>query len=586
MTQLGLATNDLAPPAITPVFPTVAAAPIPVTSEAPTITPVVWQPQTAPTPLAATLNVDSLLPEPFDAEPPALIFGTAPTAFSDLVPESPGINIQFEYPDLVVNLPAPPSLLTVSTKTFDGVSLPTVDESVPELVAVAPTLVEYNPGASYSSALLTTVQATFIDRITNGGTGLPPEAEAAIWSRGREREAIAYQDALNDLERMERMGFAYPPGVYADARLKVNTEMRARTVSISREIMIKQAELEVQNIQQSLTQAVQLESTLLNYNNQVEQRLFDSSKYATEAGISIYNAKVQAYGAFLDAYKTKIAIYEAKIRGELARVDAYKTEVAAEQLKSDINNARVNQFKILTDAALSNIEIFKAQVGAIQAKADIEKLKIQIFGEQVRAYTAKIGAYTAGVEGFRATVQAEGAKQEAYRSQVQAYAAEVDAIVKIVDARIEEYKGRIAAKNAEWEGYKAAYQGEAARAQAIAANNSSLVEAYRAEIAGDTGYNDVLTKQWQVAVDQAQRTSEIGISAAKANAELYLNTRSLAVDSAKVGAQVSAQIAAASLNAVNYSYNNSVGYSSSNNAGLSASLSTSRNYSYSENVSV
>jgi hypothetical protein len=56
----------------------------------------------------------------------------------------------------------------------------------------------------------------------------------------------------------------------------------------------------------------------------VEQRFFDSCKYATEAGVSIYNAKVQAYAAFVDAFKARIAVYEATIRGELAKVDATK----------------------------------------------------------------------------------------------------------------------------------------------------------------------------------------------------------------------------------------------------------------------
>jgi hypothetical protein len=581
---------NFTPIQVVPEFPTTPSPPIPLTSSAPSLEPVLFTSPISPTPFVGDIDIGNLLPEPFDDEPPLLAFPTAPDAFSSVAPTSVGVQLQYEEPTLSVNLPAPPNLFSLSTRSFDGVTLPTIDENVPELVAVAPTITQYTPGDFYNSALLSEAQATLLDRIKNGGTGLPPEVENAIWDRGREREAIAYREALDELDKMETMGFSLPPGVYVDARLKVNTEMRARTVSISREVMIKQAELEVQNIRESLGQAIQLESTLINYNNQVEQRLFDAAKYSTDAGIAIYNARVQAYAAFLDAYKTKVAIYEAKIRGELAKVEAYRSEIAAEQAKADINNALVNQFTAQTNAALSAVEIYKAQIAGIQAKADIEKLKVSIFGEQVRAYTARIGAYTAQVEGFKASVQAESAKQEAFRNQVVAYSAKVDAAVKVADARIEEYKGRLQAKIAEWEAYKSAYQGEAAKAQAITANNSTLVDGYRAEVAALTGYNDVLTRQWQAAVAQAQAQAEIGVSAAKANSDSYMTSMSLAADASKASAQVAAQVAAARLNQVNYSFNNSrgysVGYSVSNSAAFNAGVSDSTSSNANENFNV
>ena len=581
MAQLGVATAGLQPPVITPVFPTSPAAPATAQAAMPTVQPVIVTPPSSPAPLSETLSIDNLLPATFDESPPLLLFGTAPLPFSEPAPDAPGVDVSYTMPQLTLTLPAAPGLLSLNVSKFDGVTLPTIDEAVTELTAVAPTVVDYTPGAYYTSSLLSSLQTTLADRITNGGTGIPAAAENAIWDRQREREFIVADDAIRDLERMESLGYALPPGVYMDARYRINTEMRARQMSLGREIMIKQAELEMENIRRSLEVATQLEGTLVNYNNQVEQRLFESSKYATEAGIEIYNAKVRAYAAYLETYKTKVAIYEARIRGELAKVEVYKVQVQAEETKAQINTALVNQFKVQTDAALANVEVFKAQVMAIQSKAELEKLKINIFGEQVRAYTAKISAYTAGVEGFRATVQAEGSKQDAYKSQVAAYAAKVDATVKTIEAKIEEYKGRVMAKTAEWEGYKAAYQGEAARAQAITAGNQTLIEGYKAQVAGVAGYNETLTKQWQVSIDQAQRVSEIAVASAKANGELYVTTRSLALDAAKVGSQVSAQIAAASLNAVNYSYSNTFGYSASANNSASNSYSNSFAQSYS-----
>lgn len=583
-TALNAIIDSLIPPTYTPVFPSNPGAPVPLTSSPPTLQPVVWNMPSPPTAFVGEVDIDSLLPEPFDEAPPVLTFGSAPTAFSEVAPSAPGINLQFEYPDLEVSLPAPPSLLSLSVSKFGGLTFPSIDTNIPVLTAVAPSDFQYTPGAQYTSALLTTLKTTLQDRIQNGGTGLPAAIEGALWDRAREREYRQKADALAELERMESLGYALPPGMYLNSRIKIETEINYNIANLSREIAIKQAELELENVLKALDTATQLEGTLINYANQVEQRVFDAARYATEAAISVYNAKVQAYAAYLDAYKTKVAVYEAQIRGELAKVEAYKAEIASEQAKADINRALVDQYKTQADVALANVEIFKAEVGAIQAKAEIEKLKIETFGEQVRAYAAKINAYTAGVEGYRTSIQAEATKQEAFRSQVQAYTAQVDSAVKQIEARIEEYKGRLAAKSTEWDGYRSAAEAESSRARAIAANNQSLVDAYQAEVSGISSYNDVLTKQWQVALDQSQRVAEIGVSAYKANGDLYIAAKSLATDAAKISAQVSAQIGAAALNATNFSNSQSVSYSysRSNSNSNSVNKTNTRSESASE----
>lgn len=577
MLTLGQLSREINPPAITPEFPTVGDAPALTVPTPPTFDNIVWASPNIPTPFTGTLDIGQYLPDPFDANPPVLSFGDAPAPFSANVPDAPGINTQFEYPDLTVNLPAPPSLLSISTSKFDGVTIPTLAEAVPTLNLVAPSIREYTPGAQYTSALLTSLKNTLQDRIDNGGTGLKPEIEEAIWNRGRDREYRQMRDALADLERMETLGFAFPPGVYVDARVKIQTEMGYNSANISREIMIEQAKLELQNVLKALDTATALEGNMLNYTNQVEQRLFESTRYATQAGVEIYNSQVRAYAAYVDAYKTKVAIYEAQIRGELAKVEAYKAEIDAEQAKAQINTALIAQYKTQADVALASIEVYKAQIAAIQTKAEIEKLKVQIFGEQVRAYGARVNAYTAGVEGFRATIQAEASKQDAFKSQVDAYTAQVNAAVRVSDAKIAEFKGRVDAKTAEWQAFTAQAEAEAARVRALSQSQTAEAEVYRSVVSGTASYNEVLTKQWQAAVEQKQRAAEIGVSAAKASSDLYLTTRGLALDAAKVGAQVSAQLGAAALNAVNWS--NTTSNSSSYQSSLSQSINENYNYS-------
>lgn len=585
--RLGDAVADLSPPTIEPNFPEGPSAPAISVPTAPTMTPIVWTAPDAPPQFTGTLNVDDLLPAAFEEDAPELIFAAAPATFNEAAPDAPGIDTSYEMPELELTLPAAPDLLSISISPFDGLNLPTVDFEIPELTVEAPSIREYVPGANYTSALLTAVQTKLQDVVENGGTGLDADVENAIWDRGREREARSRSDAIRGLDKMEEMGFALPPGVYTDARIKIETESDFVNRGLSREVMIKQAELAYTATKDRLDQAIVLEGKMMDYSNAVEQRLFESCKYATEAGIAIYNARVQAYAAYVDAYKARVQIYEAQVRAEIARVDAYRAQIEAETAKAQVNKALVDMYRTQVDASLANVEVFKARIGAIQARAEIERNKIQIFGEQVKAYATRVQAYTAGVEGYRATIMAEGAKQEAFKSQVDAYAARVGAGVKVIEARIAAFRGDLDANVSRWEAYKSAYQAESAKAQALAAGNSSLAETYKAEVQGVASYNETLTKQWQAGIELAGRVAEIGIQAAKANAELYVTVRQSAIEAAKVGAQVSAQLGAAALNAINWStsYNNSNAWGVNTSYSRSKSDSDSTSYSESYNES-
>jgi hypothetical protein len=590
--RLGDATAGLAPPVISAEFPTGGSAPAITVTPPPTMTEVVWTAPAAPAEFTEDLDVDDFLPEPFTETAPTLVFGTAPAEFTNPVPDAPGVDLSFAMPELDLTLPARPDLLAISVSKFGGMNLPTFDADAPQLDLVAPSIREYVPGEQYTSALLTALQTSLLERVTEGGTGLNQDVENAIWDRGREREARSKRAALDELEQMEDLGYALPPGIYLDARVKIATETDYAERGHSREVMIKSAELELDNVKHALTTATALEGQTIEYTNAVEQRLFEASRYATEAGVAIYNAKVQAFGALVDAYRAQVQVYEAQIRGEIAKVEAYKAEVEAESAKAQINRALVDQYQAEITAALANVEVFKARIDAVRVRAEIEKTKVEIYGEQVRGYVAQVNAYTAGVEGFRARIQAEATKQEAFTSQVNAYRAQVDANSKVIDARIATYRGKLDAFVAQWDAYKSAYQAEAARAAAIGSLNSSRADAYRAEVQGVASYNDVLTRQWQAALDQAQRVSEIGINTAKANAELYMTTRSLALDAAKVGAQVSAQLGAAAINTINWStsYSNSISKADSTSrsdaltVSNSVSSSTSTNYNYNASV--
>lgn len=586
---LGLIAQDMAAPTIDPEFPTGPSAPATSIPTAPSVTDPVWSYPAVPSAFSEVLDVSDLGVESFDEDAPTVSYSGIPAAFDGVIPTQPTVNLNFDDPTLDLALPAAPDFLALSVRPFDGVTLPTLDADEPVLTAVEPSVQTYTPGTNYTSSLLTALQTQLESRIA-GGTGLGADAEQALWDRNREREARTARDAELDLERrVETLGFLLPPGVYHESLLRLRQERDYQDRGHSREVMIESARLELDQVKHSLTTATSLETMLVEYSNNVEQRLFEAAKYATDAAIQIYNAKVEAFGRMVEVYRTKVQIYAEQINAQRMLVDVYEAEIRAEQAKADVNRSIVERYRTQVDAALASIRVYEAEIQGIQTKADIERTKVMVFGEQIKGYNAQVGAYTAGIEAYRASIEGAKAQVDVYSSKVGAYRAKVDAITRQVEARVSAYRGRIDANVARWDGYKAEALAESQRVQALTGVASARADIYRAEVTGTASYNDVLTKQWQATLDQNQRTADIAINAAKANAELYVTTRSLALDAAKVGATVYSQLGAAALNAFNFSSSVSQSWSEAASQSFSQSTSladstsdnTNTNYSYS-----
>jgi hypothetical protein len=575
--QLGASAASLVPPVINPSFPTIGTAPMPITATMPNLLGVTWTTPGSPGPFSGTLNTDGLLPGPFQGTAPILNFGTAPAPFSGVIPPQPAVNLNFTYPTPSIVLPSVPPLLALDTILLPEVVVPAFSALVPSLNATAPAIQKYTEGPLFTSALLTEVQNDLLRALTDGTwTGLPAAAEGGLWDRGSEREYRAQADALADLDRMEGLGYAFPPGIWLDARLKIQTETDNTRTALSREIMVKQAELTLENITKARTESIEIESKLIDYSNQVAQRTFESCKYVTEAGVQIYNAAVEGYKASLDGYKTQAVVYEAVIRGLEATVKVYQAEIEFEHTKAQINTALVEQYKVEVDAALATLKITELQVEIIKTQAEVEKIKVEVFGAEVQAFAATVNAYNSEVEAYKTQVAAQGVIEGVFKTQAEVYGIEVDSGAKAIGAKVADYKGRIDAYTAQIEVYKAQIQAMIGQSQSASFYNTAQAEVFRSEIQGLTAYNEVLTKQWEAAIAQGTNISQVAVKAAEANGQLYISSRSLALDASKVGAQVCAQLGAASLNAIHWSSSVSQSASSSNSNSTSNSNSVSQ----------
>lgn len=526
--------NSIAPPAL-PDLPSAPTLPT-VEFEAPS------------TPGAFSGALPTVVIDDFSEAAPEIEIGVAPTVAYGAVPAIPSIGDITTPSAPNVTMPTAPSLLTLASVTLDAIDLRAewLDElasGAPTLTLVAPTPYSYTRGDEYVSELLSLLGTKFVSIINDGGTSLSAAAEAAIWNRAREREqALALANEAEVLRSSDALGFGLPSGVIAMQLRQAQQDGLGKASSLSRDIAVKQAEMEQDNMKLALQEGVKLEGQLVDYSYKLEQLTFESAKTAAENAVATYNAAVTNYQALVEGYKAFASAYQTVINGQNAIVEIYKAQLQAEQTKAQINSTLVEQYRVGIEAGRIQVEIYNSQVQAARTLVDIEKTKIEAAGEQIRAYTAQVNAETSKVEAYKAQVGAQQAIAEIYRIKTQAYSAKVSGQAEKARVLLAELDTALKAKALEWDGYKAQIEGERARITALAAQSGVLVDGYKAAALAIEAKANSTARLWETQIKDYEASQNVSLTAAKMNTEAFLSTRQAQQDTAKVGAQVYAQL--------------------------------------------
>ena len=512
-------------------------------------------------------------PEPILQFPPEPVITIGPTP-----PVPPVAPVPVPNAPVIQGVPTP-TYLTLNTPSFDGVDLHEDYLSrlsdIPELTLVSPTPFRYARGPEYASELLANLKAVLNERM-KGGTGLAPAVEQAIWDRARSRETqLGLANEAEVMRNSEAMGFQLPSGVLAAQLREAQRAYYDKLSGLSRDVAIKQAELEQENLKQTIAAGMQLEGQLVDYSFKLEQMTFEAAKTAADNAIQAHNAGVERFKALMTAYGIYASAYENIIKAELAKVEVYKARLQGERAKAEINTVMVQQFKAQIEAGMAQVEIYKAHVGGANALVQLEQAKVGAAGEQIKAYVAQVNAETAKVEAYKAGVQAQLTKLEEYRAKIQAFVAKTGAQAEKARAEISRYSAQVQAKGMEWEGYKALMAARGARAQSQGAAASSAADAFRAKASAIEAGNNSNARQWEASIKQYEAGQALAVQTGKINGDFVIQTNNARLEAAKAGAQVHAQVVSSALGMFNA------------NASISgtSSASMSVGYSYGGDVS-
>ncbi|MBT8448782.1 MAG: hypothetical protein KJO69_03780, partial [Gammaproteobacteria bacterium] len=398
--------------------------------------------------------------------------------------------LEFPFPDAPsTSLPSVPSFENLNLPATPDFNIPEFTQDLPVAPAdlVAPNLTFDFQEEAYSSQLMTSLTNELIDRIQNGGTGLNPYIEQAIWDRARNREdqnAIRSENQIN-VEQAAK-GFSRPSGAHLAALDQLAQETQNKNADLSREIAIKQAEMEQQNIQFALQTSLALEQTYLQNWNQVQQRAFDVEKYIQDFAVQMYEIALKRYEVQVEIYKAYSQAFEARVRAELGKAEIFKTELEGQKLIGDINIQRVELYKAQLAGINQAVEIYKSEVQATQTKLKGESLKIQNFKSLVDVYATQVQAKASEYDMYANAVKGQMAKVDIYDSQVKAFVSRVNAYASRADVEIKRVDSDIQLEGLRLQEYLARLQAVVQTVEAESSVAQAQIEAFKGEAAAYT----------------------------------------------------------------------------------------------------
>lgn len=524
-----------------------------------------------------------------DLDPAPTFNLEAPTLRQIATPNAPNIVDPGAAPTfLAPTLPDKPDLVLPELPTFEQLNLPAVpDIQLPAFSATAPTdqivaptdAFAFTP-EEYVSALLEKTKAT-ISRMQDGGTGLPAAIERALFERSRQRVDEEAERAVQEVyDEFGVRGFTEPNGMLAARVDRVRQDGRNRASEINRDLTIQVHNVEIENLRFAVQQGVAFEQTFAQLALEQQRLLLAVAQNNRDTAIAVLNARIAVFNAKLQAYQTDAQVFEARVRAELAKAEVYRAQIDGERARGEINEQRVRLYSEQVRAVQTAAEMYRTQVQAVQAEVETNQATIEGYRASVQAYAERYRAYAAEWDGYRASVEGERAYVEAYNTAVSAFASRVQVWDRQQNAKFERERLRLQQSDQKlrvWDGdlrkFLALVQAESSRIGAVAQGNNALATMYQADASVAQAESAATDRSFELGLRKEQAEVDVELRKGEMRIQENIQLLTLLARVREQLAQVTSQLAASTMSAVNYSA--SVGSSTSQGTSCSTNFSFS-----------
>lgn len=360
---------------------------------------------------------------------------TIPQSPSVLLPDAPVKSFSFTAPAIpsapIIEIPDIPTLLSgnIVIPPLPTIDIPVYDYQPPEFNIDPPTNNFTWAEDKYFSKELDDIREKVHYDLMNGGYGIEVADEQRLWVSARERENKAnYQNQQQFISDLASRGFKYVTGAMVSGLERLRSQEVASSVSLSRDIAIKKADIYIENRKFTIQQAQEIEKIFINVYMSQWERALNVKKFMATNILDYYKEMVNNYNAKLEAFKTHAQVFESRVRAALTAIEIYKGQLAAEQLKGDIDKTKIELYIGQIRALDSIVGIYRSQVDGAKVLAEIESLKLQAYKNEVDAYGATVQAKEAEFRMYDGQIKGELAKAQLYEADVKAYATLIDGI--------------------------------------------------------------------------------------------------------------------------------------------------------------
>lgn len=518
---------------------------------------------------APGINIPNAPTLGLNVRPPTINIGQEPAPFNEPRPGPRPALLPITLPDepelrdidvpVLIELDVP-EFVPVLVPTFEGVR-PVRDFTAPDnTFSFVPT--------EFSDALLDSTRAR-LQAMQQGGTGLPAAIEQALFARARDRDEAETQRAVQEVwADAANRGFDAPNGATLARVAEVRQQAANRRAGLNRDILIQVHTVEIENLRFSVTQGVALVQVLTGLHIQYQELMLRAEQAAIQAAIDVLNARIAIFNADQQAYSVDAQVFRDRVAAARDQVDMYRTRVEAEIAKNQINRDTVQLYAESIRAQNLLVERYRAFVDARRVQSEINE-------QALRAYTAEVGAFAElarvhGIEweAYATRIRGQESKVGLFDAQVRAYATNVGAWAQVAQVRIEEARQKTAIEEAKLRKFEADITG----ARALLDKERAVIEArlgayqatsQRLEARSRIKQAEESTRTARLALQLQEETSEaqLRLEQARVNISQMQESARIAIAQFDGIARTQAQLAAASLSAINVSASVSAGSS-------------------------
>ncbi|KWT73770.1 hypothetical protein [Candidatus Magnetominusculus xianensis] len=330
----------------------------------------------------------------------------------------------YKMPDAPkTNMPKAPEIAELSFPGAPSYDFPTFSVLSPADDIGEPTNYFSYDEAAFDSALQSPVVAALLNDIAGGS--VPDEALEYNLAIARIDNQI--EKAVSDAKRtFTQSGFSMPTGAMLSAIQAARLSAANQKITAVADHSLKMSSLKIDNRKAALTNAIQYESILRQFFGLVWERALNAAKYLNDAGMALFNARLEKYKAKWQAYSIAVQVFTEKIKALSIRADIYRAELQAVQIKAEVGKTRVEVYNAQIAAIEAQIKIYQSSLDAVKTSIEIDFQQLKVYAAETEAFGHMVSAQNTQLEMYKATIAAENMKYEPYKLALSAYQARLD----------------------------------------------------------------------------------------------------------------------------------------------------------------